>query len=260
MTAFDAMRHFWWLLILLALAGAGAGVAYGLSRDASYVAETRLSVGRIDVSTQTIPSFTTAAVSLADTYSRAIVASQVIARIEQQTDLPAQEALERVSASPIPETSTVSVFAEAGSSARAVKLANASARVLVGYVRKLNRFNPDSDQLLQRYGDAVEAFTEARAARARSGTSPETQAELLTAKLELQTAASLYTTSQQGQASTNTLQVLALAADAEDDGSETTQQAAFVGAIAGLLFGMLLALLLELRASRARTRATRAEP
>src|SRR5689334_12701293 len=78
-SAFDAVRRYWWLLIALGAIGAAAAyLVAGEERKPVYTAEARLAVGRIDVSTQSIPGFATASQLLADSYSRAIVATNVI--------------------------------------------------------------------------------------------------------------------------------------------------------------------------------------
>ena len=75
-SAFDAVRRYWWLLGALGVIG--AALAYVVAREERkpiYTAEARLAVGRIDVSTQSIPGFATASQLLADSYSRAIVST-----------------------------------------------------------------------------------------------------------------------------------------------------------------------------------------
>jgi uncharacterized protein involved in exopolysaccharide biosynthesis len=247
LTVLDALQRFWLVLILMTLLGAGAGVLYGLSAEPNYTAEARLSVGRVDVPTQAIPGYATAALTLADAYSRAIISKKVVDPIERKTGLSTSEVLDRVTAAPIPETATVRVFAEAGTASEAVEVVNASARSLVRYVRNLNRDNPDSKRLLEQFNDASKKYGEARSALKREGSSAEAEAKVKTAQLQVSTLGSLYTASQAGQASPNTLQVLALAAGAESDRSSTTQQAVLVGAVIGLMLGALLALGLERR-------------
>jgi capsular polysaccharide biosynthesis protein len=250
----DSFRRYWWLICLTALIGAGLGVAYGLvQRDPVYTAETELSVGRVDVATQAIPGFVAASRTLADTYSRAISASEVVDRISRKTGLSKAEVIDRVTATPVPNTATMSVFAEAGSSARAVAIADVASRTLVDYVQETNRFNPQTRSLLNRYRRAAAEFSEAKIARTiavRNGTVAEqtdTQAHMLEAKLKMKAAASLYGSSQNGQASPNTLILLAAAGTADSDESSTTQRAGFAGAVGGIIVGGLLALLLARR-------------
>jgi capsular polysaccharide biosynthesis protein len=255
----DALRRFWWVVVLTGLIGAGLGVAYGLTRDEVYTADAELSVGRVDVATQAIPGFVAASRTLADTYSRAISAKKVVDRISRRTGLSGAEVLDQVTASPIPNTATMQVVAEGGSSAGAVRAANVASQTLVDYVQKTNRFNPQTGDLLDRYRRAAAKFSAAQIARTaavRNGTVPEqteTQANLLEAKLQMKAAASLYGSSQAGQASPNTLLLLAPAGTADGDRDTTTQQAGFAGLVGGILLGGLLALLFAGIFSRRRT-------
>jgi capsular polysaccharide biosynthesis protein len=253
-TVLESLRQYWWLVCLIALIGAGLGVAYAqVQRDPVYTAETELSVGRVDVATQAIPGFVAASRTLADTYSRAISASEVVDRISRKTGLSESEVIERVTATPVPNTATMRVLAEAGTSGRAAAIANVASRTLVDYVQETNRFNPQTRSLLHRYRRAAADFSVAKIARTaavRNGTvaeQSETQADLLEAKLKMRASAALYGSSQNGQASPNTLILLAPAGTADSDESSTTQRAGFAGAVGGILVGGLLALFLARR-------------
>src|SRR4029079_16305345 len=120
-TVLESLRRYWWLVCLIGLIGAGLGVAYAqLQRDPVYTADAELSVGRVDVATQAIPGFVAASRTLADTYSRAISAKAVIDQISRKTGLSKSDVLDRVTATPVPNTATMRVIAEAGSGGRAV--------------------------------------------------------------------------------------------------------------------------------------------
>jgi capsular polysaccharide biosynthesis protein len=259
-TVLDRLRRFWWVICLTALIGTGVGLAYGLQRNSVYTAEAELSVGRVDVATQAIPGFVAASRTLADTYSRAITARQVVGRVSRKTGLSPSEVIDRVTASPIPETATMHVLADEESGRAAIALANVASRTLVNYVQDTNRFNPQTKDLLDRYRRAAAEFSSAKIARdtaRRTGTVDEqttAQASLLEAKLRMKAAASLYGSSQAGQASPNTLILLAPAALAESDQDSTTQRAGFAGAVGGALLGVLLALVLPVSWRRGRFR------
>lgn len=260
----EAMRRFWVLIAVLTLLGAGGGVAYGLLRDPVHTAEARLSVGRIDVATQSISGWADASQILADSYSRAIVADRVIRTVQRRTGVSVEDYLDDVSASPIPKSGVVRVEAETGSRGRSLELANQSARALTLYVQNLNRQNPESLRLFARYRVATQAYGRAIAERAKLG-GDETaaivraEAHLQQARLRLGTIENLYRISEVGQASPNSLQVLAYAASTDTDRDSVLQRVAFGGAVAGLVLGTLLAIVLaRAGARRARRRAATA--
>ena len=116
-------------------------------------------------------------------------------------------------------------------------LANQSSRALVTYVHRLNKFNPQSRDLLQQFQRASRKYSRALAARRNLGPSAATQARVDRTRLEMHTKGDLYRYSQAGQATPNTLQVLALAADADSDLNSILQRAIFAGVIGGLLIG-----------------------
>ena len=246
-TVFEAMREFWWVILFTALLGTGVGAAYGLVRKPTYTAESRMSVGRIDVSSQSISGFVQAALTLSDSYSRAIDAQSVVQDVAKRSDLPQSTVIDRVSAAPIPQVPVVRVFATATTESGAVALANTASRSLIDYVHHLNLFNPQSKELLQRFHRASQKYSEAVAKQKNAGVNASTQSEVDSARLEMQTASDLYRYSQAGQSSPNTLQVLALAAFADSDFNSSLQRAIFAGLIGGFLIGAGLALLLAYR-------------
>jgi capsular polysaccharide biosynthesis protein len=258
-SAFDAVRRYWWLLVVLGAIGACA--AYLIAREERkpvYTAEARLAVGRIDVSTQSIPGFATASQLLADSYSRAIVATKVIDPVASKTGLSRATVADDLTASPIPESGIIRVFAKSDDAAKSIGLVNAGADSLTAYVKTLNRDNPDSARMLQSYRQASRRHAQATAARiklAKRGHASAAQiakadAAASAAQLEQNTYADLYRATQSGQAAPNTLQLLAYASRASSDRSEYLQRAAFGGAVGGMLVALALAVLLANRRAR----------
>jgi capsular polysaccharide biosynthesis protein len=257
-SAFDALRSYWWLMVLLGALGAAAAFYVVKSeRGPVYSAEARMSVGRVDVATQSIPGFSTASQLLADSYSRAIIANKVVQATADKTGVPVATVADHLTASPIPESGTVRVRATAHDPAQAVAVANAGADALSSYVRELNKFNPDADRLLKSYQTASRkhAIAVAKRQKLKLRTPPAkiAKADALAAQtlLEQQTAGDLYRASQAGQAAPNVLQVLAYSARAKSDKSSFEQRAAFAGAVGGLLVGLFFAMVI------ARVRARR---
>lgn len=240
-SVFDAVRRYWWLLAILALIGVGGGVIFGFARTPLYTAESRLNVGRVNVSTQSIPGFQQAALVLADSYSRAIVGRQVVSSVEQKTGLSANSVANDLTAVQIPQTNIVRVLGEASSEAAAVKLSVVGSKALIAYVGKLNGFDPQSQTVLKEYRKAVSNYAAAKAALP-AGQQPNTDPAVSAAKLKLRTIGGVYATNSAGQAAPNTLQALALATTAGSDRGTILQRAIFAGALAGLIAGTLLAI------------------
>jgi capsular polysaccharide biosynthesis protein len=265
-SAFDAVRRYWWLLVVLGAIGAAA--AYFVARDQRkpvFTAEARLAVGRIDVSTQSIPGFATASQLLADSYSRAIVATNVTGPAAKKSGLPQSKIADELTASPIPESGIIRVEAKSSDAAESIAVVNAGADSLTAFVRNLNRANPDSKRMLDSYRQASRKHARAVAARVRlsrqtSGKKRATPAQIAkadaaaaAAQLEQNTFADLYRATQSGQAAPNTLQILAYASRAKSDKNEFLQRAAFGGAVGGMILALVVALLLANRRARRET-------
>ena len=133
-------------------------------------------------------------------------------------------------------------------------LANAAQRVLVAYVKHLNRVNPDSARLLAQYQRASLERLRIAAALARAKVAPppggldDLNGRYAAANLQVRTLSGLYRDSQQGQAATDVLQVISPATSASSDAGALRQRLLFVGLLAGLAAGLALALLTERRA------------
>jgi capsular polysaccharide biosynthesis protein len=244
-----AARHHPWivvsaLLVCLALAGVAAAM-----RAPVYTAKAQLGIGRIDVSTYSVPGFVGASRDLAAAYSRAMETAAVTAPLARQLHTTPDEIERRLSASPIPESSLIVVTATGPSQRQAVQLANAAKSGLIAYLTRLNRSNPDSVRLLDSFERASRQLKQAREARAKAGAAGEPLDELdaRVARLELETKTldGLYQASQQGQAATDVVQVLSSASSAHSDFWSFTQRLLFVGFVAGLAAGCALALLRE---------------
>jgi capsular polysaccharide biosynthesis protein len=232
------------IAVCLALAGLAAAV-----RSPVYTAKAQLGIGRIDVSTYSVPGFVGASRDLAAAYSRAMETTAVTAPLARQLHTTPEEIDRRLAASPIPESSLIVVTAKGSTEPKAVELANAAKSGLIAYVTRLNRSNPDSARLLDSFERASLQFQAARAARAkahaRGGALDALDAKVARAELEVKTLNGLYQASQQGQAATDVVQVLSPARTADSDFWPFLQRMLFVGLVAGLVGGLALALLRE---------------
>jgi len=115
--------------------------------------------------------------------------------------------------------------------------------------------NPDSARLLAKYQRSSlersrigEALARAKAGTPAPGTLDDLSARYAAATLEMRTLSGLYRSSQEGQASTDVLQVISPATSASSDAGAFRQRLLFVGLVAGLVAGLALVLMRERRA------------
>jgi uncharacterized protein involved in exopolysaccharide biosynthesis len=250
----DAVRESPLLVLIPILLLVGAGVALGLIRDANYTAEARLGVIHLDVSA--FSGATSAAESLADSYSRAIDADQVVRPVAARFDISPADARAQLSAAPIPDSPVFRVSASAGSGRRAVAVANAASTALLDYVVSLNRSDREAARLFRRLRAAELRFNAQEAEKERleeafaASESPSEAERLVVA--EARAAAGVahdrvialrgaYNDSVGSGTSTQTLEVLVRASDATSDRWTGLELLAFIGLATGLALGVALA-------------------
>ena len=233
-----------------------------LGRDAVYTAETRLSVGRIDVATQAIPGVVAGTQALASSYSRLVDAQEVLAPVAESTGLPATDLRDRVSGSPIPESPLFIVEATADTEEGAVELVNLTAESLSRYVSRVNSGGDASAGLLKQYRQAVAQAERAQANLNRAnnqGTPADVQqatAAVRTFELRVEVLGDLYRQSLQGTASSNQIQVVNPASDAESDAGSFRRRIVLLAVLAGLVTGLILAGLATRRQTHVGVRRT----
>jgi capsular polysaccharide biosynthesis protein len=256
-TVTTAFRRHWWLVLISVALLATIALAIGLTRTPVYTAETTLSVGRVsDTSAASLTGFTTAARGIADTYSRSIGSSEIIEPAAKQLDLDPAAVEGQVSATPVPESSVISLRAESSSPEGAVLIANKVGDSLVSYSKRVANSERETEALLGRYEAAVRQLERKRQAA-------QTAAESF-ASLESQSAADdlarAQAAKQGAQARANGLQAAyqgaqeaggsaAIADVIERANSTTSDRTSYLGlllviaVVAGLAIGLSLALL-----------------
>jgi capsular polysaccharide biosynthesis protein len=259
--ALTAARRHWPLVVLVTVVFTGIGVGTALRRQPVYTAESRLAAGRLDsTNAGAAGAFATSTQALAEQYSRSIDTPGVTRSVAARVGLTPAQVAARVSATPIPESPVVRVFAQGSDGTEAVRIANAAATGLIAYTTKQNRLNPDTGRLLRLFRQAstdvqrVEARVATRR-RANDAASTSTtrrrlrdaQVTLDVAQLRRETARAAYDASTRGQASTVLLSPLQPATAASNDRSRYLQLFGFIGFVAGLTIGLALA---TLRANR----------
>lgn len=254
-TTLTAARRHWFLVAFVTLAFTGAGLAAAILRKPVYTAETRLVVGRIDVTAPgALGSFTLATQAIASQYSRSIDAEGVTRRVAPNSGLTPHEVAARVSATPIPESPVIKVFATGPDAAHAIRLANLATNALVSFTTELNRSNPDTSRLLGRYSKATHDEVVQRAllsrVRRKYDAKPTaavlqdlqtTEVSLRVAQLRSDTLRQAYDASTQSQAATSLVQILERASSAVSDRPRYLQFLGFLGFVAGLAVGLALA-------------------
>jgi uncharacterized protein involved in exopolysaccharide biosynthesis len=260
-TPLTAARRHWFIVAFVTLLFTGAGVAAGWLRPPQYTAQARLVVGRIDVSAPgALGSFTAATQALASQYSRTIDAQGVTRRVARRAGMTPQAVAARVSATPIPQSPVMKVFATDTSAAEAVRLANLASDALVSYTTALNRSNPDTARLLSRYAQAAGQVVsrqarlrrqlrryDAKPSRRKLAQVQRTRVDLRVAQLRSQTLRNAYSASTESQAATALVQVLERAFAGTSDRMRYVQFLGFLGFVAGIAAGLALA---TLRANR----------
>jgi uncharacterized protein involved in exopolysaccharide biosynthesis len=247
----SALRHpFLATIPVIVLVGIAAFI--GLTRDPTYTAESRISVGRVDVPAYTLQGVIVGNATLASGYARTIDAEPVVGPAGNAVGLSPSEARDRLSASPIPETTLIRVEADGPDQAQAVRLSNAGSRSLINYVEDLNRQQQSSGLLRQ--------FRAARARVERSKTTVDRLAanprpnrarlekarlDFASAQLQADTLGNQYRALQGGPDAQNLLQFVAPAAEAKSDRRSMFQRLLLIGLAAGVLVGLALALLRE---------------
>jgi hypothetical protein len=244
--ALEAVRRSFLLVLLPVVLLVGGAVAYGLARKPTYTSEARLSVGGLNLTTQTLPGYTTAVQQLAVAYSRAIDATPVISPVASRFGLSRDEVARRISATPIEGSPVIRIRATSRDRNEAVRMADSTAGSLVRYAITLNSGSDASAQLLRKFVAASRDLQNATAASRKLKLNDPRRKAAKTrediAQLRLQTASGLYQQSQVGRANLNLVQRLAPAASATSDRAQVLQQLGAGALIAGLLIGIGLAI------------------
>ncbi len=241
------LRHPLLALFIVAVC-TGAGVASGLERTPVYSAEARLAVGNIDVESQALPGYVSAVESLAGSYSRAADSDKVVGPVARELGMEPTEVARRVAASPVPGSAVIRVSAKGDDEASTVRLANATAQSLRGYVQGLDSGGSSARSILREYRQASVEAEQAKETRERrreadagsggDGTSArvqEAEAEYSAASLRVRSLANQYQQTLQQRPPANFVQGLTDAAAAGSDRMQQIQLRGFTGFVAGLV-------------------------
>jgi capsular polysaccharide biosynthesis protein len=253
----ESVRRHLLLFLVPVIVCVGAAAVYGFSREPNYTAEARMGIAKVDVAAPgALAGFTTAAQSLAETYSRVIQAEPVVRDLARQLNSTPERIRARLSAVPVPDTPVFRVVATGPTEDAAVRLANAGTDSLQSYLRKLTA-DTESTRLLQQYKRAALAASEASAVRSEARAAYEqartrrnrialvqADADLAVARVRANSLQEAYALrAQGGTTSSANPQVLARASSAGSDRRSKFQLLVALGLLAGVALGTGLALL-----------------
>jgi hypothetical protein len=261
----QAVRRHWPLVVAPVVIMVAAAAAFGLSYRPTYTAEARLNVGRLDVTTQSIPGYANGIQSLAVAFARAVTADAVVRPVATKLRLTPQQVSDRLDASPVPQSPLIIVDAKGPTEGKAVDLANAASDQLVAYLTTVDAVNPGAARLLSLYKAHARRLNDLKLARPaaqrafRSHPTAANRRALSASLAEVQQQALLvsglktgYLNLQQGANSASLVQVLNPAQDASSN-KRTRLAALLFGA---LVIGLLVGVTLAVARSRAALRRT----
>jgi hypothetical protein len=250
---FQALGRHWFVALLPVLAFVALGATYAVTRQPVYTASSKLSVVQLDLSTPSaLAAFPAASQSLASAYSRAVDSEALTAPVAERLGRTVASVAADTSATPVPQSPIVNVFATGDSPGRAIDLANAMSRQLVAYVVGLGNSDARGSNLLRQYRQAAHDYEIALAAQGRAqraydqARTERNQAALIAAKSDASTARvrsdAVRTRYEQQALTTGTvLQLLSPSRTAESDRRSKFELAVLIALAAGLIVGAALA-------------------
>jgi uncharacterized protein involved in exopolysaccharide biosynthesis len=253
----ESVRRHLLLFLLPVILCLVATAVYGARRSPTYTAEARMGIAKVDVSAPgALAGFTTAAQSLAETYSRVIEAEPIVRDLARQFSTKPGTIRGRLSAVPVPDTPVFRVIATGPTEEGTVRLANAGTDSLQGYLRKLTA-DTEGKRLLADYKKAALAASRASATRSEAHSDyrqaktaanrialVQADADYAVARVRADSLQQVYALRSQGGSSSGSLpQVLARAATASSDRKSKLELLLALGLLAGVALGTGLALL-----------------
>jgi hypothetical protein len=262
-TVGDAMRRYWVVVLGAALICGALGGYAGHSRAPEYQATASLSVGLLDLTTQSVPGFAVGGEVVAGGYSRSVQTDAVVLPVARRLRLDPADVRARVSSTSVPNSPIFTIIARSASPGDAVKLANTASAAMVSYGRSRSNTDVAYARLLDRYRAAVRRRDRARSllANLRAGTPAPgavgpARADLETEQLRVDSLAQQYRERTTAPGSAAVVQPLVAAQSAVSNRGAKTQLYGALGVLAGLCMGAALAVLL----TGVRDRRTRPAP
>jgi hypothetical protein len=283
-TVGDAMRRYWLLILVIVVALGALGVYEGHKRKPVYQASASLSVGLLDLNTQSVPGFAVGGSVVAGGFSRAVQTDAIVVPVARELHMQPNDVRARISSTPVTDSPIFTVAASGASVPDAVGLANAVSRSMVSYGRSRANSSAAFARLLQQYRSAVRQRDKARAhvaalrsrlsgsstspsgattgstttgaaaARPKRGELGQARADLEAQQLRVDSLADAYRTRASAPGASAVVQPLVDAQGASSDRGSKMQLYGALGALAGLCVGTALAVLLTAARDRRRRR------
>lgn len=252
----NAVRRHPFLFLAPVVVALVIGAAVGLKLKPTYSAQAQLNVGKLNVSTQSIPGYAAAIDSLATAYARLVTADPVINGVAAKLHLRPQYVQNHLSATPVPQSPLITVNSSGHTANQAIAIANAASASLAGYLAhvtvgglgvrtKLAAYDRD----LAKLTGLQTAYSQASIAYAHHP-NPTTLAAMADAKTKLaqeqvvvSTDRGTYNAALQGLSSATLLQILNHASSATSNRRTRFEAIMFGALVVGVLAGLGLAAL-----------------
>lgn len=139
-SALTSLRRHWVPALLITILATLTGAGLAMTRPTIYTGETRLAIGKGEMSALNIPGYPTAAKEMASNYSRWVTDQGV-------SGIKPPDGVTSLAASPIPESSIIRIEAMAGDPTVAVKASQVAADALVAEVNKARAENDPAETM-----------------------------------------------------------------------------------------------------------------
>jgi uncharacterized protein involved in exopolysaccharide biosynthesis len=269
------VRRYWPVVLIAVLLFGAAGAYVGHQRKPVYEATASLSVGLLDLTTQSVPGFAVGGEVVAGGYSRSVQTDAIVVPVARQLRMTPSEVRGRVSSTPVPNSPIFTITADGSSAGEAIAIANAVSRSMIAYGRARSNTGAAFSALLDRYRQAVRRRNQARSRvstlRSRvsgsdgsaesSSPSPserrelaQARADLATQQLRVDSIGEQYRARAAAPGQSPVVQRLVDAAGASSDRTSKTQLYGAIGALGGLCLGTALAVFVTAVGYRRRRR------
>jgi capsular polysaccharide biosynthesis protein len=250
----EALRRHPLVVLAPALILAVLGALFGLHASTTYTASAQLVVQPLAPTVSQLPSAVQAAEDQATNESRLILSSGVTGPLAQEFSTTPSDIAKRLSATPIPSSTVITLDAEADSAHGAVTLANAAAATFAHYVNTELQSTATVNAVLKRYETAEALLDQTRNAKLaleakHVGLNGLVRATSAVAGAQVRASAlsDQYESAVQALATAPTIKPFSSATKASSNRRSQLELYALGGLLVGLLIGAAMAIMLANR-------------